>query len=255
MALIKVIGVEVNYKSVKALEDVTLDVSEGEIAAVLGPNGSGKTTLLRTIDGIVRPVRGSVYVDSKSVTRLTRREAARLIGYVPQHINISRGVKVIDFVLTGRRPHISFSPSDRDVDIALSYMSTLEIEHLATRDITELSGGELQRALIARALVAEPKVLLLDEPTSNLDLRYQVAILELVSELSRKKKITVMMALHDLTQAYRYSDKAILLSNGRIHAMGATHEALTPDTIKLVFGVEALVLSEHKAIIPAFYGR
>lgn len=255
MAVVRVQGVEVRYNSVKALDDITLDINEGEITAVLGPNGSGKTTLLRTIDGIVRPIKGSVYIDSKNALKLSRREIAKLIGYVPQHVNITRGVRVIDFVLTGRRPYIDFSPAKRDIDIVYTYMKILDIEQLATRDVTELSGGELQRVLIARALVAEPKVLLLDEPTSNLDLKYQIAILDLIEDLSRKRKITIIMALHDLTQAYRYADKTILMKKGKIHAMGSTHEILSPSTIKLIYGVETLVLREYKAIIPIFNGK
>ncbi len=241
---------EVRYRSVRALEGVSMDVYEGEVVAVLGPNGSGKTTLLRTIDGILKPVRGAVYVDSKSVSEMKRREIARIVGLVPQGVNVQQGMKLLDFVLTGRRPYIELLPTRKDVEITLTYMKELEIDYLADRDITELSGGELQRALIARALVAEPRILLLDEPTSNLDIKYQLSILDLVRRLSKMKKITVIMSLHDLTQAYRYSDKAVLLRGGRIHAMMDTVKALTPETIFEAYGVRVKVIPELKAVIP-----
>lgn len=250
MAILRIQGVEVRYGSTRVLEDIAMDVEEGEVVTVLGPNGSGKTTLLKTIDGIVKPVRGSIYIDTKNALSMKRREIARLIGLVPQRVNIYHGVKVFEFVLTGRRPHTDYLPSKKDIEITLEYMKALEIDHLASRDITELSGGELQRALIARALVAEPRILLLDEPTSNLDVKYQLSILDFIHWFSKTKKVTVIMSLHDLTQAYRYSDKTVLLKNGRIHAMGETVKTLTPETIFEVYGVKTKIIPELKAIIP-----
>ena len=250
MALIRIQGVEVRYNSVKALDDISMDVDEGEIVAVLGPNGSGKTTLLKTIDGILKPVKGSVYIDSKNVLQMGRREAAKLVSFVPQHINMVQGVKVIDFVVTGRKPHIDFAPTTRDIELVLKYLRYVDAEHLADRDIIELSGGEFQRILIARALVAEPRIILLDEPTANLDIKYQIAILNLIAKLSKEKKLTVVMSLHDLTQAYRYAEKAIFLNNGRVHAMGKIEEVMNEEVIEIVYGVKAKVMPNLRAVIP-----
>jgi iron complex transport system ATP-binding protein len=250
-AIIRIQEVEVRYGSFKVLDDVSMDVGEGEVVAVLGPNGSGKTTLLKTIDGILRPVKGSVYIDSKEVSRLSRRDVAKLAGFVPQHINVMRGVRVVDFVLTGRRPHIGIAPAARDLEVVLRYLRYVDAEHLADRDITELSGGELQRILIARALVAEPRVLLLDEPTSNLDISYQLAILDLITKLSKERKITVIMSLHDLTQAYRYAEKAVILSRGKIYAMGRTEEVLNEETVEATYGVKVTVIPNLKAVVPS----
>jgi iron complex transport system ATP-binding protein len=250
VALIRIQGVEVRYNSVKALDDISMDVDEGEIVAVLGPNGSGKTTLLKTIDGILKPVKGSVYIDSKNVLQMGRREAAKLVSFVPQHINMVQGVKVIDFVVTGRKPHIDFAPTTRDIELVLKYLRYVDAEHLADRDIIELSGGEFQRILIARALVAEPRIILLDEPTANLDIKYQIAILNLIAKLSKEKKLTVVMSLHDLTQAYRYAEKAIFLNNGRVHAMGKIEEVMNEEVIEIVYGVKAKVMPNLRAVIP-----
>lgn len=250
MALIRIQGVEVRYNSVKALDDISMDVDEGEIVAVLGPNGSGKTTLLKTIDGILKPVKGSVYIDSKNVLQMGRKEAAKLVSFVPQHINMVQGVKVIDFVVTGRKPHIDLAPTTRDIELVLKYLRYVDAEHLADRDIMELSGGEFQRILIARALVAEPRIILLDEPTANLDIKYQIAILNLIAKLSKEKKLTVVMSLHDLTQAYRYAEKAIFLNNGRVHAMGKIEEVMNEEVIEIVYGVKAKVMPNLRAVIP-----
>jgi len=250
VALIRIQGVEVRYNSVKALDDISMDVDEGEIVAVLGPNGSGKTTLLKTIDGILKPVKGSVYIDSKNVLQMGRREAAKLVSFVPQHINMVQGVKVIDFVVTGRKPHIDLAPTTRDIELVLKYLRYVDAEHLADRDIMELSGGEFQRILIARALVAEPRIILLDEPTANLDIKYQIAILNLIAKLSKEKKLTVVMSLHDLTQAYRYAEKAIFLNNGRVHAMGKIEEVMNEEVIEIVYGVKAKVMPNLRAVIP-----
>jgi len=250
VALIRIQGVEVRYNSVKALDDISMDVDEGEIVAVLGPNGSGKTTLLKTIDGILKPVKGSVYIDSKNVLQMGRREAAKLVSFVPQHINMVQGVKVIDFVVTGRKPHIDLAPTTRDIELVLKYLRYVDAEHLADRDIMELSGGEFQRILIARALVAEPRIILLDEPTANLDIKYQIAILNLIAKLSKEKKLTVVMSLHDLTQAYRYAEKVIFLNNGRVHAMGKIEEVMNEEVIEIVYGVKAKVMPNLRAVIP-----
>ena len=249
MALIRIQGVEVRYNSIKALDNVSMDVSEGEVVAVLGPNGSGKTTLLKVIDGILKPVKGSIYIDSKSVLQMSRRDVAKLVSFVPQRINVVHGMKVIDFVVTGRKPHVDFAPTARDVEIALKYLKYVDAEHLAKRDITELSGGEFQRILIARALAAEPRILLLDEPTANLDMKYQLAILNTIARLSKEKRLTVVMSLHDLTQAYRYAEKAVFLNNSRVHAMGRVEEVMSEEVIEAVYGVKVKVIPGLRAVI------
>lgn len=250
MAVVRVLGVEVRYGSFKVLDDVSLDVSEGEVVAVLGPNGSGKTTLLKTIDGILKPIKGSVYIDSKNITQLSRGDIAKLVSLVPQHVNLVRGVRVVDFVLTGRRPHIDFMPTSKDLEVVLRYLRYVDAEYLVDRDITELSGGEFQRVLIARALVAEPRILLLDEPTSNLDIKYQISILNLITKLSKERRMTIITSLHDLTQAYRYAEKVVFLNHGKIYAMGWVEDVMREDVIEAVYGVKTKVVRDLRVVVP-----
>lgn len=249
MVIIRVVGVSVSYGSINALSNVHLEVLPGEVVSVLGPNGSGKTTLLKTIDGILRPVKGSVYIDGRDVSSYTRREIARIIGYVPQRSDLLQQMIVLDFVLTGRRPYANFSYSKEDIEKAFEALRIVDAEHLAYRRLDQLSGGELQRIVISRALVVEPKVLLLDEPTANLDPKYQIEILKLVKRLSKEKGIAVLMVLHDLTQAYRFSDKVVMIKNGKVIAVGTPEEVLTEENIQRVFEVKTKVIKELKTVI------
>ncbi|MCD6084459.1 MAG: ABC transporter ATP-binding protein [Desulfurococcales archaeon] len=249
MVIIKVVNIDVYYNSYKALDRVSITARPGEVVGIIGPNGSGKTTLLRTIDGILRPKIGSVYIDGKKVTSMKRREVAKLVGYVPQRTEFSTYMTVLDFVLTGRRPYIGLSYTNKDFKKAVNALKMVSAHHLIDRRLDQLSGGELQRVIIARSLAAEPSVLLLDEPTANLDPRYQIEVLEHIRSLAEEKRNTILVTLHDLTHAYRYSDKVIMMKNGRVFAMGDPQEVITSENIKNVFGLEALVLKELKAVI------
>ncbi|MEM1773279.1 MAG: ABC transporter ATP-binding protein [Desulfurococcaceae archaeon] len=249
MVVIKVADINVYYDSYEALSNVTLSVNPGEIISVIGPNGSGKTTLLKTINGIIKPLKGSVYIDGRNIYEYTRREIAKIIGYVPQRENVLGYVTVLDFVLTGRRPNVRYTYGKTDVEKAYEALRVVNCENLVLRRLDQLSGGELQRVLVARAIVSEPQVLLLDEPTSSLDPKYQVEILELVKKLLRSRGISVIMSLHDLTHAYRYSDKVIALKKGKVVTMGPPKEVITEETILKVFEVKARVIRELEAVI------
>ncbi|MEM0500656.1 MAG: ABC transporter ATP-binding protein [Ignisphaera sp.] len=249
MVIIRVVDVYIYYGKHRALNGTTLEILPREVVAIVGPNGSGKTTLLKTIDGILSPSRGSVYIDNRDIHGYARRELAKIIGYVPQRIDPVTNMMVLDFVLTGRRPYADFSYSKVDVAKAFEALRVVEAEHLVFRKLSQLSGGELQRIIIARALVAEPKVLLLDEPTSNLDPRYQVEILKLIRYLAKERGVAVIMALHDLTHAYRFSDKVVMLKNGDVVVFGLTEDVLTSENIEKVFEVKAKVIKDLKAVV------
>lgn len=235
-------GVSVYYRSVKALEGVSLEVGEGEFMTLVGPNGAGKTTLLRCIDGILRPRLGVVLIDGRSVTAMDKLELARVVGYVPQEARPSLPFTVADVVMMGRRPYVGWRVSKEDLEAVKRAMDVVGITHLAGRYFDELSAGERQKVMIAKALAQEPDVLLLDEPTSNLDIRHQLEILTLIRRLAKEKGLTVVAAMHDLNLAYRFSDKVVMLSGGRVYAAGRPEDVLTPENIRRVYGVRVEVL-------------
>lgn len=247
--MLRVQGVEVRFDGIKALRGVSLEVGEREVVSVVGPNGAGKSTLLKVIDNLVRPRLGSVYLNGKEVSSMGPHQTARFIGYVPQRGDGAVNLTVFDFVLSGRKPFLGILPRKEDLQKVKQALRELRIEDLSQRFLTTLSGGEWQRVMIAKALVSDPKLLLLDEPTANLDPYFQTEILHLVKGLAKQRGLSVIMVLHDLTQAYRHSDKVMLLTQGQVFAFGPPEEVLTPQNIKTVYGIEAEIVKELKAVI------
>jgi len=243
MVLLNVDGVECRYGSVKVLEDVSLSVKEGDFVGVLGPNGSGKTTLLKSISRTLKPHRGAILLNEADVYSLKSVEVARQMAVVPQDTSIGFSFNALDVVLMGRNPHMGRfqMESEKDVTIARKAMTLTNTWHLAERPINELSGGERQRVIIARALAQEPKILLLDEPITHLDIINQLEIMDLVKELCVKEGLIVLSVFHDLNLAARYCKSAILLKNGRIFSAGSLDDVLTSENIKKVFKVDAIV--------------
>jgi iron complex transport system ATP-binding protein len=246
---VRIKDVKVYYKSIKALDGVSLTVKRGEVLSVVGPNGAGKSTLLKVVNGMLKPKMGSVYLDQRAVDEIKSRDLAKICGAVPQRVQVGGMLTVYDFVMTGRRPYIGFAPSKLDEARVYEALETVGAIDLVNRGLEELSGGELQRVLIARALAAEPEVLLLDEPTSNLDLKYQVEVLKLIRSL-RARGLIIIMAIHDLTYAYRVSDKILMLNSGKVHAAGKPEEVLTAKNISEVYGVEPLIFRDYQLIVP-----
>lgn len=250
MVKITIKGVTVEYDGIKALEDVNLEITEGTVTSIIGPNGSGKTTLLRCINNILKPKMGTVLIDGVRVDSLPHREVAKRIGYVPQ-ISPTAPFTVFEVVLMGRRPYVTWSVSERDVKMVYSALEAVGASHLAHRYIDEVSGGERQKVMLARALAQEPQVLLLDEPTSNLDIKHQLEILNLIRKLALTKKLCVVLAMHDLSLVYRFSDIMVMLKDGKIYALGDPSQVLTPENVKKVYGVEVLILnSPVQTVIP-----
>ena len=241
-------GINFNYESVKALDDVSFEVKEGEVLGVVGPNGSGKTTLLKCINMILKPNVGTVLIDGKSILKYSRREIAKDIGVVPQDSTIQFPFTVFDIVLMGRAPHLGRLKGEtaKDLEIARNAMKITNTLHLADRLIDEISGGEKQRVIIARALTQEPKILLLDEPTLHLDINHQLEVLELVRKLSKKNKLIVVFVSHDLNLANRYCDRLILLNSGKIYSIGRPRNVLTNSHIKEVYGIEVEISYNKK---------
>jgi iron complex transport system ATP-binding protein len=241
--LLNVDGVECRYGSVKVLEDVSLSVKEGDFVGILGPNGSGKTTLLKSISRILKPHRGTILLNKADIYSLKGVEVARQMAVVPQDSAIGFSFAALDVVLMGRNPHMTRfqMESTKDLAIARKVMKLTNIWHLAERPINELSGGEKQRVIIARALAQEPKILLLDEPLTHLDINNQLETMDLVKELCVKEGLIVLAVFHDLNLMARYCTSAILLKNGRIFSAGSLDDVLTSENIKNVFSVNAIV--------------
>ncbi|WP_109207442.1 ABC transporter ATP-binding protein [Moorella sp. Hama-1] len=237
-----------SYDSHQVLNEVTLTIEPGEIVTLIGPNGSGKSTFLRCLARILLPAQGVIYLDGRNITNLSGRALAMLLGYVPQEGTKVFPLTVYEAVLLGRRPYITWAVSKRDRRVVEEILRFLQLEPLAGITLASLSGGEKQRVMIARALAQEPRVILLDEPTSNLDIRHQLEVLGILEFLAWEKKRTVLMVLHDLNLAARFSQKLMLLHQGRIFAAGSPQAVLTPENIRAVYDVEARVRQDDLGV-------
>ena len=244
MVKITIKDLSFSYGSRKILEDLNVVVGDSEVLSLVGPNGSGKTTLIKCIDRILKP-KGSILLNGgRDLQSLSRQEVAKYIGYVPQSATGVLTTTVFDTILMGRKPHMGWRVADDDIDKVVDVMKLLHIEEFALKDFSELSGGQKQRVLIARALCQEPEVLLLDEPTSSLDLRHQLESLETIRSLVKRTKISAVMAIHDLNLAARYSDTLVMLKDGMVYSAGDPGELLTEENIRTIYGVEAVVMRE-----------
>ncbi|MCK4736381.1 MAG: ABC transporter ATP-binding protein [Methanophagales archaeon] len=238
---LKIKDLEFSYASVPILKDVCIELAASEMLGVVGPNGAGKSTLIRCIDRILAPQKGSILLDEQDIKEIRPIELAKKMGYIPQSTSQVFPATVFDTVLMGRRPHIGWRSSEKDTEKVLETLQMLNIEGFAMRDINELSGGQQQKVFIARALTQEPEVLLLDEPTSNLDIRHQLEVMDIIKNIVREKGISAIMAIHDLNLASRYADRIILMNSGEIFSAGDPVSALTPENIEHVYGVEVRV--------------
>jgi iron complex transport system ATP-binding protein len=239
MSELEVKNLAYSYKKKKVLEDICLEIRAGQFVGILGPNGSGKTTLLNNINRWLKPQKGVIFIEGQNIERMSTKVLAQNIATVPQETSLDLGFTVEEIVMMGRNPYLRTFERENSEDLAVveSCMKSVGIWELRDRLISELSGGEKQRVLIARALAQQPKVLLLDEPISHLDINYKWEILELLKKLSRNLKIIVIAVLHDINLASIFCDKLILLKNGKIFKVGSPHEVLTEENLKEVFNV------------------
>ena len=245
-----VVGIELRdvwagYGERQVIKGLDLSVERGSVAALAGPNGVGKSTLLRLLSGSLRPSRGMARVAGADINSLSVRERARLVAVVPQNVELPPGTAALEVVLMGRNPHMGLLSweSEADVDIAVGAMRMTDTDDLLDRRVDELSGGERQRVAIAMALAQQTPALLLDEPTANLDLAYQPAMMTLMRELASTGK-TVVVAVHDLTLAGQFCDEIALMSGGVMHAVGRPEDVLTEVNIQKAYGADVTVL-EH----------
>ncbi len=254
MSVVSIIGVSVAYNGRRAVADVDLVVGSGEWVALIGPNGAGKSSLLRAVAGTV-DYEGSILVDGVDRRGLARRQAARQVALVPQNSVLPAGMRCGEYVLLGRHPHLGYWSMEKmhDLVVSMEALRRLHAEDLVDRPLGSLSGGERQRVVLARAIAQEAPVLLLDEPTTGLDIGHQQQVLDLVEHLRREEGIAVLSALHDLTMAAQYADRLALLDEGRLVAEGDESEILTPERLVRFSGARVAVVRGPEgqvAVIP-----
>jgi iron complex transport system ATP-binding protein len=259
MPILKARNLTFFYGKQKILEDVDFYVESGEAVFLLGPNGSGKTTLLKLLLGFYRPSRGEVLLSGNPILNMSRRRLAKTIAYVPQGHRVSFGYRVLDVVLMGRTPHNPFfsSYSKRDLELALEYLERLSIRHLKDKPYTMVSGGERKLTLIARALVQEAKILVLDEPADGLDFGNQLRLLEHIVKVC-KGGLSCVLTTHLIDHALWAGDRAILLKDGRVLASGPPEKTLTEELIKKLYGADikqCTLMNGMKVCVPRGLGE
>lgn len=237
--MLKAHDLSFSYPDRPVLHGVSLTLSPGEVLAVLGPNGAGKSTLLRCLAGTLAP-QGAVELNGRPFRDVPPLERARLLAFVPQHIPGRLPMTVFETVLLGRRPYLSWRPRPQDLEAAWEALSLLGLAELAHREFSEISGGQRQKAALARALAQESRLLVMDEPTSSLDLRHQLEVMSLLCSQAEERDTGVILAVHDLNLAARFASRVILLHQGRILADGPPEQVLTEESIRAVYGVDVL---------------
>nr|WP_222865555.1 MULTISPECIES: ABC transporter ATP-binding protein [Corynebacterium] len=240
------------YGEKPIVKDLTLSFEAGKITSIVGPNGCGKSTFLRTLARLIRPSAGSVELDGKELGSYSSRELAKRLGLLPQTPIAPDGITVADLVGRGRTPYqgILGRWSSADYDIVAEAMEATRVADLAGRCVEELSGGQRQRVWIAMALAQQTDVLLLDEPTTYLDLKHQLEVLDLLTDLNQRRGTTIIMVLHDLNLAARYSDVLVAMRDGRLHSAGAPVDVLTQELTREAFDLESLIITDPVSGLP-----
>jgi len=247
--MLTITDLNVTYGKKTAIRDISLEIKEGEIMALVGPNGAGKTSLIRAVSGTVRPASGTIMISGQRIEQLSAGQRARLMAVVPQARQLGGAYTVHQAVMMGRTAYMGWLglESERDQEAVVRALEGSTLTHLAQNHIANLSGGEQQRVLLARALAQETPVLLLDEPTNHLDLRHQVEFLKLLKQLVRVKKIAVMMAMHDLNLVAGIADRVTLLVDGCIAAQGKPIEVLDEETLRTAYQVSVKTYTDTES--------
>lgn len=243
MAKLEVNNLTLAYGKTAVIDNMSFSVNKGEMLGLIGPNGSGKSTLIKAVSHVITPRSGQVLLDGNDVSAVHRSDLARLLSVVPQTPILPSSFSAFEIVLMGRNPHLGLLryESEKDMEITYQAMERTATLPFADRRIGELSGGEIQRIVIARALAQETEVILLDEPTANLDINHQLEILDLIRSLCTRNHLTVIITLHDLNLAAQYCEKLVLIRKGVLHAEGTPEEVITTANIKDVYGTDNCV--------------
>ncbi|MGD2099732.1 MAG: ABC transporter ATP-binding protein [Desulfobacterales bacterium] len=240
------------YGSQRVLQDLCFSIPRGQIFTIIGPNGAGKTTLIKLMAGIIKHQSGQIDVMQKPIGSYSQKRLAQVLAYVPQGLPVGFPFTVEETVLLGRAPHqkVLGLASEEDLEIVQQTMTFTEVDRLARRKLDQLSGGEQQRVLIARALCQQPQVILLDEPTASLDLSHQIRIMDLMEKLKAEKGVTVVMVSHDVNLAAMYGDQVLLLKTGQIVCLGTPHAVLNFETLENTYNCKLLVDSSPLGNLP-----
>lgn len=251
---LKVEGLNVCYGSKMILRDMSFNIKRGEVATVIGPNGSGKSTLIKSISRYLKPVSGNIYLDNVNINQINTKEIAKNLAVLPQVKNVSSDISVEELVSYGRYPHLKFGKrlGKTDKEIIEWALEKTGLVEMKDRYVVTLSGGERQRAWIAMSLAQKPKILLLDEPTTFLDICYQLETLELIRQLNETLEITVVMVLHDLNQAARYSDNMLVIHEGKLLEYGEPCKIVNKELLKNIFKIEADIYEDKINNCPYF---
>ena len=230
------------YGNKTVLKDISFDVEQGEMVAILGPNGSGKSTLIKSICRIKQPLGGSITIDGENIMGIDRKVFSKYIGYVPQKFTPSDYMQVFDAVLVGRAPYMEWTYSREDFEMAAKAVEIMGIDDLLEKNIHDLSGGQIQKVIIARAITQDPRYYILDEPTSALDLRNQLNTLRSMRDIIERKDAGVLVALHDINLAMHFTDKVVMLKDGLVYACGKPEDVITEQSIKDIYGVSSEIV-------------
>lgn len=242
--------VSFGYTKNQVLKDVSFQIGKGECVAILGTNGVGKSTLLKCLNNVIKAQSGEISIGGMPLTGMRGDELAKIIGYVPQNGSFPDST-VFDAVLLGRKPYIKWDVTREDLEITENIIKSLSLEKYAFRKANQMSGGEMQKVAIARALAQQPKVLLFDEPTSNLDIKNQLEVIQIIKDIVREQGISAIVTMHDLNLALRFADKFLMMIDGEIHAMGGP-EIITSENILKTYGVHVSIenYNGYNVVIP-----
>lgn len=250
--IISVADLSFKYNNDEILKNINFEIEKGSFISILGPNGSGKTTLLKNICNLLEPYNGSIFIDNEDIKDIKYKELAKEMAVVHQNDDLDFDFSVYDIVAMGRYPYLKRfqKESSHDFDIIKKAMIDTEVWNLKDKNIKEISGGEAQRVMVARALTQQPEILILDEPISHLDIKHQIGILSLCKKLNKENNITILMTIHDINLAGKYSDHIILINNGKIESIDTPKNVLTEENIEKVYGVEVEIINMGSDKVP-----
>ena len=248
--LITACGIQFSYNSQPVLENIEFELEKGLILGILGVNGAGKSTLLKCLNKILSPNKGSIFIDNENILDMKGSEIAKRIAYTPQKYG-EESLSVFDAVLLGRKPHIRWNVGKRDFQIVEDILNSMDLTPFALRPVNSLSGGEMQKVIIARSLAQEPKVLLLDEPTSNLDIKNQFEVMAIIQDIVKKQNLSAVVSIHDLNLAFRFADQFLMLKNHQVYQV-IDKKDISPEMIRDVYGIDVFIaeIEGNKVVVP-----